>query len=58
MLELTKLDQMTSNDYEMMILLHLCDMADCVNARFVWMRAAEIIKKNACTDLDLAWNIS
>lgn len=49
MIELTKLvshccdnpqDGMTSQDYEHMMLLHLCD-CDCINARFVWMRTPQ-----------------
>ena len=46
---------MTAKDYEVMLMLHLVDMADCTNARFVWMRVPEALQKDA--DLALAWKI-
>ena len=32
---------MTAADYEELIVLHLCDGCDCVNAKFAWMRTPE-----------------
>jgi len=34
---------MTAKDYEVMLILHLFDMGDCTNARFVWMRVPEAL---------------
>ena len=44
---------MTANDYEVMLTMHMCDNADCVNARFVWLRVPDKLKEDK--DLKLAW---
>jgi len=46
---------MTAKDYEIMLMLHLVDRADCTNARFVWMRVPEMLQKDP--ELSLAWKI-
>ena len=47
---------MTAKDYEQMMLLHLCDSCDCINARFVWMRAPEALRKRSA-ELEQIWGI-
>jgi hypothetical protein len=46
---------MTANDYKVMLTMHMCDNADCVNARFVWLRVPDKLKEDK--DLKLAWQI-
>lgn len=56
-LEINKLDQYSSMDMTCHIFIHLIDNGDTTNARFVWKRASDKIKKESKA-LDTAWNVA
>ena len=50
-------DQYSSMDMTCHIFIHLIDNGDTTNARFVWKRASDKIKKESKA-LDTAWNVA
>lgn len=47
-------DTMTGKDYAEHMLAHLIDGLDCINARLVYLRAADVFKKKS-KELETAW---